>query len=134
MTLEEFEQRFALLKARDEWIKSLRRGPTGIGHTFEQVIGLGENNLATPDLVEVEIKTHRVNSTSIITLFTFNKKAWRINPIEAVRKYGVPDDQGRLGVYYTLTPTPNSKGLFIHLDSQPFQSAISPGKLWLNGN
>jgi len=32
------------------YIPTLRRGPTGVGHTFEQVFGLDENNLQLPDV------------------------------------------------------------------------------------
>ena len=31
------------------WIKSLRKGPTGIGYTFEKLIGKDEDSLCCPD-------------------------------------------------------------------------------------
>jgi len=112
MNLEEFKQKFQELRNKG-FVKSLRKGPTGVGLTFETLMGVEENNLALPDIDGVEIKAHRDNSKSMITLFTFNKKAWQINPLEAIRKYGSYDDNGRLGMYYTMSLTPNSAGLFL---------------------
>lgn len=115
MNLEEFKQRFQKLK--DEgFVKSFRKGPTGIGLTFETLMGIKENNLALPDIDGIEIKAHRNNSSAMITLFTFNNKAWQISPLEAIKKYGSLDNNGRLGMYYTMSLTPNSAGLFLGVD------------------
>jgi len=117
MTLNEFVKAFGELKAKD-WVKSERRGPTGIGHTLEKLIGLRENNIAYPDLGTIELKAHRINSNSMITLFTFNRKVWKMKPLEAKKKYGTPDENGRLGLYFTMSRTPNSTGLFLHIESE----------------
>jgi hypothetical protein len=117
MTLREFQKSFAKLKALN-WVKSERRGPTGIGQTLEKLIGLSENNIALPDLGKIELKAHRINSSSMITLFTFNRKVWKMRPLEAIKKYGTPDEDGRLGLYFTMSPTPNSTGLFLHIESE----------------
>jgi hypothetical protein len=117
MTLNEFAKAFTKLKAKG-WVQSERRGPTGIGQTLEKLLGLPENNVASPDLGEIELKAHRVNSSSMITLFTFNRKVWKIKPLEAIQKYGTPDDNGRLGLYFTMSRTPNSTGLFLHIESE----------------
>lgn len=37
-----------------------------------------------------------------------------MKPLEAIRKYGTLDANGRLGMYFTMSPTPNSTGLFLH--------------------
>ncbi|HZQ06772.1 MAG TPA: MvaI/BcnI family restriction endonuclease [Anaerolineae bacterium] len=95
MTLSEFIKAFGKLRAKD-WVKSERRGPTGIGHTLEKLIGLSENNIASPDLGTIELKAHRINSNSMITLFTFNRKVWKMKPLEVIKKYGTPDENGRL--------------------------------------
>lgn len=117
MTLSEFIKAFNKLKAKN-WVKSERKGATGIGHTLEKLIGLPENNIASPDLGEIELKAHRVNSSSMITLFTFNRKVWKMKPLEAIKKYGTPDEDGRLGLYFTMSRTPNSAGLFLHMESE----------------
>ena len=110
MDLNTFKNNFVKIK-KQGYIKTQRKGPTGVGHTFESLLGLKENNLSLPDIENVEIKTHRDNAQSMITLFTFNKKAWQMNQMEAIQKYGSYDENGRLGMYYTVSPTPNSAGL-----------------------
>lgn len=52
------------------WVKSHRSNNTGIGKTFEDYIGVVENNLNEPDLFGFEIKSHRADSNSYVTLFT----------------------------------------------------------------
>lgn len=117
MDLQEFKQKFYQIKSQG-FVKSLRKGPTGIGLTFETLMGITENNLALPDIYRIEIKAHRDHSNSMITLFTFNKKAWQINPLDAIKKYGSYDANGRLGMYYTMSLTPNSAGLFLTVDAE----------------
>ena len=128
MDLETFNKKFQNLKNKG-FIKSLRKGPTGIGYTFETLMGLNENNLALPDIDGIEIKAHRDNSKSMITLFTFNKKAWQINPLEAIRKYGSYDNNGRLGMYYTMSLTPNSAGLFLTVSNQTISVQHTSGEI-----
>lgn len=128
MNLEEFKQKFQGLKNKG-FIKSLRKGPTGIGLTFETLMGVEENNLALPDIDGIEIKAHRDNSKSMVTLFTFNKKAWQINPLEAIRKYGSYDDNGQLGMYYTMSLTPNSAGLFLTVNETEISVQHTSGEI-----
>lgn len=52
------------------WVVSHRRSDTGIGKTFEDYVGVVENNLNQPDLYGYEIKAHRKSSSSYVTLFT----------------------------------------------------------------
>ena len=115
MDLKEFKEKFYELKDKG-YVKSLRRGPTGIGYTLETYLGIKENNLALPDISGVEIKAHRSKSNNLITLFTFNRKVWQIPPLEAIRKYGSRDKNGRLGLYYTMSLIPNSAGLFLRVE------------------
>lgn len=49
---------------------SRRRNSTGIGKTFEDLIGVAENNLKEADLHGFEIKSQRNLSESYVTLFT----------------------------------------------------------------
>ena len=114
MTLEEFKIKFEEIKNRG-FIPSLRNGPTGIGYTLETELGIKENNIAEPDIENIEIKAHRTKKNNLITLFTFNSKVWQISPLEAVKKYGSVDKNGRIGLYYTMSLKPNSAGLFLHV-------------------
>lgn len=117
MHIQEFTEKFNLIKARG-FIRSKRKGPTGIGYTLETELGIQENNIAEPDLTKIELKTHRIRSNNLITLFTFNRKAWQIPPLTAIKKYGSLDFTGRLGLYYTMSLRPNSAGLFLYVTDE----------------
>lgn len=128
-TLTEFTQAFAEIKARG-WLPSQRRGPTGVGYTLEKLLGIRENNIATPDLGRIELKAHRSNTSSPITLFTFNRKAWKMKPLEAIHKYGTPDENGRYGIYFTLSYTSRSStGLLLHIDDTSISLQHISGEL-----
>ena len=51
-------------------------------------------------------------------MFTFNNKAWKIPPLEAVKRYGSLDRDGRQGLYYTMSLKPNSAGLFLEVQKE----------------
>ncbi|MCA6080342.1 MAG: MvaI/BcnI family restriction endonuclease [Endomicrobium sp.] len=114
MKLKEFQIKFIRLREKG-YVPSKRNGPTGIGYTLESFLGIPENNNARPDVEVAELKAHRTKNKSLITLFTFNNKVWKIPPIEAVKKYGSPDVKGRKGLYYTMSLKPNSAGLFLEV-------------------
>ncbi len=114
MTFEEFRLAFQTVRNLG-WVPSHRRGPTGVGHTLEQLLGLEENNISLPDLGGIELKAHRATSTSMITLFTFNRKVWKMKPLEAVRTYGTQDKNGRIGMYFTMSRNPNGSNLFLQI-------------------
>ena len=117
MTLEEFKIKFERIKKRG-FIPSLRKGPTGIGYTLETELSITENNIAEPDIANIELKAHRTKSNNLITLFTFNNKVWQIPQLDAVKRYGSKDKKGRIGLYYTMSLKPNSAGLFLHVTNQ----------------
>ena len=117
MNLNEFKIKFNII-SKKKFIPSKRNGPTGIGYTLEKYLGIKENNIALPDLTEIELKSHRTNSKNLITLFTFNNKVWKIPPLEAVNKYGCLDKNGRKGLYYTMSLKPNSAGLFLNVNDE----------------
>lgn len=77
--IEEFKKDFH--KVREQgWIKSMRSHNTGIGKTFEESMGIIENNSQDVDYKGfLEIKSKRALSESMLTLFTktpsFPKKA-----------------------------------------------------------
>ena len=47
-TLDDFIREFEKVKALG-WIKTHRSGPTGVGKTLEDLLGIPENNLDQPD-------------------------------------------------------------------------------------
>lgn len=73
------------------WIRNARRGNQGgIGNTLEDLLGIKENNLPIPNAAEWELKTRRLNSTSLTTLFHIepSPRALRFVPQVLLPKYG----------------------------------------------
>jgi hypothetical protein len=68
------------------------------------------------DIEGVKLQAHRQGSNNLITLFTFNNKAWKMPPLDAVKTYGSLDRDRKQGLYYTMSLKPNSVGLFLHVD------------------
>ena len=64
---KKFKELFEQTKKKG-WIKSLRKGDTGVGYTFEKTIGKDEENLPIADYGSIEIKTTRKYSTFYRTL------------------------------------------------------------------
>ena len=116
MTIKEFTVKFNNIKEKG-FLPSMRKGPTGIGYTLETMLNITENNDAQPDIDGAELKAHRTKGNSMITLFTFNNKVWKIPPLEAIKKYGSLDKNGRQGLYYTMSLKPNSAGLFLDVQN-----------------
>lgn len=58
------------LKVKEKgWIKSLRKGSTGIGYTFETLIGKNEEQFPIADYKDIEIKVKKKYGYGNITLF-----------------------------------------------------------------
>lgn len=91
-------EQIELLKEKFESIKnlglirSMRSGPTGVGYTFESLIGKAEDQSYTPDFHGIEIKTKIGYSESPITLFNLTPKAINdFNMTKLLRLCGYPD-------------------------------------------
>ena len=52
------------------YVKSRRSNNTGIGKTFEDYLGVTENNDKLPDFAGFEVKSQRALTSSYLTLFT----------------------------------------------------------------
>jgi len=53
------------------FVKTHRRGDTGVGKTLEDLLGIKENNIPLPDIRGIaELKSYRKNAKSMMTLFT----------------------------------------------------------------
>jgi hypothetical protein len=66
------------------FIKSNRPNNTGIGKTFEDYLGVKENNLKDADFENFEVKSQRGRATSYITLFTI-EPTYPKNSIDKIR-------------------------------------------------
>lgn len=74
------------------WIKSKRNDYGGIGRTFEELIGVKENEFPIPDFGNIEIKTKRAYSKSYTNLFNSTPTGPHYHEVENLRiKYGYPD-------------------------------------------
>lgn len=85
-TLNDFIVEFEKVKAMG-WIKTHRAGPTGIGKTLEDLLGIPENNLDEPDFGDYELKSCRIDSNSMLTMFTRAPEPRRANTYLRM-KYG----------------------------------------------
>lgn len=75
------------------YIKTHRSGTTGIGKTLEDLLGIKENNIPGPNAVEIELKSTRKNTSSMLTLFTKSPLPKRTNSV-LLKKYGYPSARG----------------------------------------
>lgn len=117
-TLAEIQKKLNELREMG-YVHSLRKGPTGIGYTFEQYLGLDETNVQIPDLGgRIELKATRRNSGSLITLFTFNRGVWKVRPKEVIHKYGYYSQKdNRMALYCSIYPyQPHPSGLELVVD------------------
>lgn len=68
-TKEELITEFKKIAERG-WIANARNGNHGgIGNTLEDLLGIEENNLPIPNAAEWELKSQRLNTSSLTTLF-----------------------------------------------------------------
>ena len=112
MDIAQLREKLSEIKHK-RYVVSLRKGNTGIGHTLETLLGIKENNLKTPDLGAIEIKSQRRETTNRVTLFTFNRGVWKIRQRELIERYGYVDTNGRPSLYCTVNSKPNNQGLFL---------------------
>jgi len=73
------------------WIRNARKGNAGgIGNTLEDLLGIEENNLPIPNAAEWELKTQRIGTSSLTTLFHMepSPRAIKFVPQMFLLKYG----------------------------------------------
>jgi len=103
--------------AKMGWIKSHRRGNTGIGKTIEDLLNLAENNYKIPDFGFAELKSHRKEANNLVTLFTLDKEKWEDDKAEIIKKFGYWDDKNqRQAFYLTVTSRENNHGLYVEVN------------------
>lgn len=108
------------------YIDSLRAGDTGIGYTFETLIGIDENNDQRADFRGIEIKCKQIREVGgrggKINLFQ-KAPRWdqRLRGIERLRMIGAPDENGRYACHSQVSTTSNNLGLWLDLASSPDQ-------------
>ena len=115
MDIAQLREKLSEIKQRG-YVVSLRRGNTGIGYTLETLLELDENNLRTPDLGEIELKSQRNGVSNRVTMFTFNRGVWKIRQRELIERYGYVDTNGRPSLYCTVNSKPNNQGLYLKVE------------------
>ena len=74
------------------YVKTIREGSTGIGATFESLLGKEEESFEIPDYYGIEIKTRRAYSKAYITLFNAVPTGSSFHETKRLRdKYGYPN-------------------------------------------
>ena len=110
----------------------MRQGDTGVGYTFESLVGVRENNDQGADFGGIEIKCTKKKdrrvTASKTNLFQL-APAWATHQsgIERLRQLGRLNDDGRWACYSQVTTTTNNLGL--SLDVQPPPTGVG---LWKN--
>lgn len=83
------------------WVKNARRGNQGgVGNTLEDLLGIKENNLPIPNAAEWELKTQRIDTSSLTTLVHLepSPRVLKFVPKVFLPKYGWPHQEA--GIKY----------------------------------
>jgi hypothetical protein len=121
------EQMIERLKRVQEmgWIKSLRPlNSGGIGNTIDSLLGFPESNLPISDTAQWELKSHRMGSSSLLTLFHMEPEPRDSKVVVNVLlpNYGWADKAGRpheLSFRQTLRATmATDRGFGLAVDRQ----------------
>lgn len=117
-TIEQIREELKEIKDRG-FIPAIRTHDTGVGHTLEQLLGLNENNFSIPDFGKLELKTHRKESGSFITIFTKSPTNLMSNS-ELLDRYGYPrEHDGKIVLHQTISSDKiNKKGFQLSLNER----------------
>jgi hypothetical protein len=122
--------------AKQGWIENARKGNAGgIGNTLEDLLGIEENNLPIPNAAEWELKSQRIGTSSLTTLFHIEPSPRAIKFVpqilllnygwqhqEAGKKY--PDNE--MSFRQTIHgKTPSDRGFMVKIDRKNRKVLIS---------
>ena len=118
------------------WIENRRHvNQGGIGNTLEDLLGIEENNLPIPNAAEWELKSQRINTTSLTTLFHIepSPRAIKIVPQLLLPNYGWKHEEA--GKKYPTTEmsfrqtihgnSPSDRGFMVKIDHKEKKVLIS---------
>lgn len=100
MTLEQLIRKITEIKNKG-FIKTHRSNDTGIGKTLEDLLEIPENNLRLPDVGDIELKTKRIESKSMLTIATKSPQPRGINKV-LFNKYKYKDKHGFCSLHSTV--------------------------------
>lgn len=92
ITYPELIEKLTAIKKRG-YIRTHRKGNTGIGKTLEDLLGITENNIPGPNATMMELKSARKNVSSMLTLFTKSPLPKRANSI-LLQRFGYESAPG----------------------------------------
>jgi hypothetical protein len=134
-TKKELIQRLKSI-AEQGWIPNARHGNQGsVGNTLEDLLEIPENNLPIPNAAEWELKTQRMHTTSLTTLFHSepSPRAIRFVPQVLLPKYGWASQE--VGKKYAATEmsfrqtihgaVPSDRGFMVKIDRAERKILIS---------
>ena len=116
--LEHFDRIHAL-----GFVKTMRPGDTGIGYTFEELMGIEENNDRTADFEGIELKTRRLSrkrsseGATKVNLF-LREPTWTdtLKAKDRILEYGYIDPTGRRALYTMVQKSENTHGFSFSVD------------------
>ena len=130
--LQGFKKDFLAIKEKG-FVESHRKHNTGIGKTFEDLIGITENNNFLADYEDVlELKSSRELSNSMVTLFT--KAPTHPKGVNSIlrERYGEPDQKaGGLKTLHTTFSALKFNTFFGKTFGVPFTSQMAVLKKYL---
>ena len=96
-----------------QWFDSLRSGDTGIGYTFETLLGIKENNDKVADFqgIELKCKQKKVNGSAGGKINLFQQApvwAKKLSAPDRIREFGQLRSDGLYACYSQVTTTPNN--------------------------
>lgn len=100
------------------WYESRRKGNTGIGKTFEDLLEKVEDNRDEPDFYDIEIKTHDENTGSMLTLFTKSPTNPRGANTFLRENFGNYDEFGNKILHQTVSSTQRTDSQLYDFDFQ----------------
>jgi len=118
--LAELLQKFDQVRSLD-WIETLRTGDTGIGYTFETLLGIEENNDQTADFRGIEIKCKglregQIAGTGKINLFQSGPKwALKSTAKERIRLLGKQGTNGLYTCNSQVSTKANNRGVLLRV-------------------
>ena len=113
MNIQEFIPRYKQIKS-EGFIEITRKGDGKFGNTFEDLLGLTENNIDAPDMDGHAIKVQSKRTKSKMTLFNKSPE-WIIPQKRVVNDYGWEHatHKGEKTIQSTITRTPNKRQLWL---------------------
>ena len=118
LTLNQFVEKYREIKSHG-FIKIIRKGDGKFGNTFEDLLGIEENNFKEPDTALFELKVQNNTKNALQTLFNKEGK-WIVKPKDFLERYGWEhsNHKGELTCQSTVTVNKNKRGFYFDTDDE----------------